>query len=587
MLALSACGGGSNSANPGNGEPTENIYSESGGGATPGEAMDPTAVGPVTIDGATQGGVIHVLGIAGLSSTMDPRGAYYSDTLQVLTNLITRSLTEWKYDDTTGNMVLVPDLATDLGQSNSDYTQWTFTLKPGIKYEDGTPISSKDIAYAVSSSLDCDTFSDCPSNYFLGGVLKGSDKVKQGQIASGIETPDDSTIVFNFSQPFPDMPYYAFFPLFSPIPQAAGSKLTTYQNHPIATGPYMVKSFVSGKSLDLVRNPNWDPATDPARTAYPDEYVFDMTFTDQKKIDAILLNSKDDGATSISYYDVDSADLPKFESQAPDRLAKGTQPLTEWLAPDNTKVPLEVRQAIAWAYPYEAAAKAGGAIPGVNWIPSTTLEAPGVPGRKEVNPIPDHQAGQTDAAKAHDILEQAGKLGFKLTWLYQTDVPQSVAVQKIVSAAYKKAGFDPEPVATTSTDYRAKRADPSTPINIRTGGWLSDWPSGYSWIPPVFLPPDASKSCADQGKWTSFGVVNYAHFCNDDVNQKIKDVEALPVDQQPAAWADLEEEIQTKYYPIIVTDNGGTEQAFGSAIQGYHIDVTGGMPTFKTLWVQQ
>ena len=236
---------------------------------------------------------------------------------------------------------------------------------------------------------------------------------------------------------------------------------------------------------------------------------------------------------------------------------------------------------------FEAAAKAGGAIPGVNWIPSTTLEAPGVPGRKEVNPIPDHQAGQTDAAKAHDILEQAGKLGFKLTWLYQTDVPQSVAVQKIVSAAYKKAGFDPEPVATTSTDYRAKRADPSTPINIRTGGWLSDWPSGYSWIPPVFLPPDASKSCADQGKWTSFGVVNYAHFCNDDVNQKIKDVEALPVDQQPAAWADLEEEIQTKYYPIIVTDNGGTEQAFGSAIQGYHIDVTGGMPTFKTLWVQQ
>jgi peptide/nickel transport system substrate-binding protein len=579
MFALTACGGGSGSSSE---EPTDNIFSNS---AAPGDAMDPTAKGPLTIDGATQGGVVHVIGSSGdMSTSFDPRGVYYSDVISIQTSLIVRSLTQWKYDDATGNMVLVPDLATNLGESNSDYTQWTFHLQPGLKYSDGTPIKAQDIAYSVSSSLDCDTFSDCPSNYFLGGVLKGSDTVKQGQIASGIETPDDNTIIFNFSQPFPDMSYYAFFPLFSPIPKDKGKDLTGYQNHLLAEGPYMVKSYSPGKSLDLVRNPNWDPATDPARTAYPDEYIFDTTYTDPKKVDALIMS--DQGSTTMSYDDIDSSDIKTFQGEHPDQVASGPTPLTEWLAPDNSKVPLAVRQAIAWAYPYEAAAKAAGLIPGVNWLPTTTVEAPGVPGRQEINPIDGHEAGQTDAQKAHDILEQAGKLGFKVSWLYDTDIPSSVKGMQIVSKAYKAAGLDPEPVATTSTDYAAKRSDPNTPVNIRTGGWFSDWPSGYSWIPPVFAPPQAGVPCAKQ-KWDSFGVVNYAKFCEDDINQQIKAVEAMPQEDQPAAWSDLEKTIQTKYYPVIPMYNGGVIQGHGTAIQGVNIDVTGGMPTWKTIWVQQ
>ncbi len=52
---------------------------------------------------------------------------------------MTRSLTQYKYDPTTKRMILVPDLATDLGKSNSTYTKWKFTIRPGVKLENGRP----------------------------------------------------------------------------------------------------------------------------------------------------------------------------------------------------------------------------------------------------------------------------------------------------------------------------------------------------------------------------------------------------------------------------------------------------------------
>ncbi|WP_148615000.1 ABC transporter substrate-binding protein [Nocardioides rubriscoriae] len=579
LLALAACGGSSDSNS--SDEPTVNVSELAGGG------QDATATGPLTIDGAKKGGTVHVIGTsADMTTTLDPRGIYYSDMISIAGSFLVRSLTQWKYDEKTKNMVLVPDLATDLGTSNDDFTEWTFKLKPGIKYEDGKTISSKDIAYSVSSSLDCNTFTDCPSNYLLGTLTGSGDVKKDGDIASGIETPDDETIIFKFDKPFPDMSYYSFFPLFSPIPPAVGKDIANYPSKLVSTGPYKIAEFTPAKSLKLVRNDQWDPATDPARAALPDEWDFDTSYSDPKKVDAIVLASKGEGATTMSYDDIDSSDIPTFRSQAGDRIATGSTPLTRWLAPDNTKVPLEVRQALTYAYPYDAAAKTAGLIKDINYIPTTTLMAPGVPGREVVNGLPDHSAAQTDPAKAKQILEDAGKLGFEVSWLYSTDDPLSVKTMEVVKAAYEKAGFTAKPFATTTTDAAEKRASVDTPINIRVGGWFSDWPSGYSWIPPVFAPPEAGKPCAEQ-KWETFGVVNFAHFCEDDVNAEIDRVKGLPIDEQPAAWTALEKMIQEKYYPIIPTSNGGTIQGHGTALEGVNIDITGGLPTFKTIWVNQ
>ena len=63
-------------------------------------------------------------------------------------SMVTRALTQYVYDPETNDMVLAPDMATDLGQPNEDNTEWTFTLRDGLKYEDGTDVKAEDVAYA-------------------------------------------------------------------------------------------------------------------------------------------------------------------------------------------------------------------------------------------------------------------------------------------------------------------------------------------------------------------------------------------------------------------------------------------------------
>ena len=75
------------------------------------------------------------------------------------------------------------------------------------------------------------------------------------------------------SRPFPEMDYYASFPVFTGIPEAKDTG-TEYGNHPLATGPYMFEDYKPGTSLTLVKNPNWDPATDPGRIQSVDTWVF-------------------------------------------------------------------------------------------------------------------------------------------------------------------------------------------------------------------------------------------------------------------------------------------------------------------------
>ena len=71
-------------------------------------------------------------------------------------------------------MILVPDLATDLGTPNEDFTEWKFTLRDGVKWETGAPVTADEVAFGIVRSMDDKTFPNGPgasySNpYFLGG----------------------------------------------------------------------------------------------------------------------------------------------------------------------------------------------------------------------------------------------------------------------------------------------------------------------------------------------------------------------------------------------------------------------------------
>jgi len=169
LLTLAACGGGSseeNSSTTGD----DKTFGEQEGGTKDAERQGPAA----EVDGAAQGGTITVYlpGDPGPDS-LDPTGGWSVTGNSIQQALTSRSLTQYTRDEA-GQPVLVPDLATDLGTPNEDYTEWTFTIREDATWEDGKPVTAEEVAFGICRSLDSDAFPSGPGTeyskpYFEGG----------------------------------------------------------------------------------------------------------------------------------------------------------------------------------------------------------------------------------------------------------------------------------------------------------------------------------------------------------------------------------------------------------------------------------
>jgi len=152
-LGLSACGSDSSS----------------GGSSAP--KLDNKALDSVASPSDAEGGTLK-MGLASEwgDSTIDPGETYYGYSWNLLRNFA-RTLVMFKPAPGKKGLELVPDLATDLGKSSDGGKTWTYTLQQGLKFEDGSPITSKDVAYAVLRSTDTTTFKTAPQ-YFVARLRR-------------------------------------------------------------------------------------------------------------------------------------------------------------------------------------------------------------------------------------------------------------------------------------------------------------------------------------------------------------------------------------------------------------------------------
>jgi peptide/nickel transport system substrate-binding protein len=568
LLVLAACGG-SGGDSPDETVPTQ----EAGGGA--GAGKDPTLEGPRAVpDDAAQGGTFTVL-TAVSPFTLDPTRAYYTDSTAIM-NLVTRALTQYVYDPESKDMVLAPDMATDLGRPNEDNTEWTFTLREGLKYEDGTEVKPEDIAYAISRSFAIEELPEGPTyqlQFFKDGdTYKGPFKDKspyKGVVVDGMD------ITIKMSTPFPEMDYYASFPVFTGIPQAKDTK-EEYGNHPLATGPYKFEDYKPGASLTLVKNPNWDPATDPGRIQSVDKWEFKFG-EDTAKLENVILSDNGEGQTTLTYDSATPPTYKKISSDAPERLVVGTSPCTYMWYLDMTKITdINVRKAIGYAYPYIDVWKAGGEIVGLTRVPGTSILPPGTAGRVEYDVL-GNGGKETDPAKAKELLSQANAMGFEIKHLYATDDPLSVAAKDQLVKGFEEAGFTFTPIASTVEKIREARTDLDSPINVRSSGWCSDWPSGGSWFPAQW----------DGSLVGLAGMPNQANFKEADADAKQKEILGMDADDVPAAWGEFDKWMEETYYPAVVTGYSGVAFIHGSKVGGMYNDAVRGMPTFADMYIAE
>ena len=247
------------------------------------DAAITTVVNPST----HRGGVLRYAA-PGAPDSFDPGNTYFFNAPR----LWSRALVTFRPLPGAAGLKPVPDLATSLGKVSDAGHTWTYTIRPGLRYSDGSPIVSADVKYAVErSNFAPEVLADGPS-YFRRLLVdneppyRGPYRDKTGDLQS-IETPDDRTVVFHLKEPFADFDYLASFAQTAPVPQRKDTG-ADYVQHMLSSGSYTVKSYHQSRGAVLVRNPYWDGASDPIRKQYPAEihFAFDR---DQQGIDDDLI----------------------------------------------------------------------------------------------------------------------------------------------------------------------------------------------------------------------------------------------------------------------------------------------------------
>jgi peptide/nickel transport system substrate-binding protein len=522
-------------------------------------AIDAAAKGPAKeIEGAKAGGNLEVQAQT-TPNTFDPTDIYYVDS-NAIAKLMFRTPTQFDIRD--GKPTLVPDL-TDLGTPSADKLTWTFKLQPGIKYEDGTDVKVEDLAYAIKRSFAHDVYQNGPT--YQTQFFKDGDKYKgpytSGDTYSGVETQGTDTLIIKLAKPFQDLPFYMTFPMFTPIPKAKDNK-QDYKNHPIATGPYMFSEYQAGTKLVLKKNPNWKADTDPVRHAYPDTFTFNWGVDAVKSQTAVLASNGPD-ANAYNYDVLDASLIPTIQGGKQAQLVQGQSACTIVVQMDSRKIPLEVRKAIAKAWPNDQTFKAAGLNDYVAERASTVMP-PSVPGYEKYAPVPDLTgAGPGDPAAAKKMLEAAGKVGFELSWFFDNTKPIPQQLTQIRSQALTAAGFKVKPIGVATADLRSKLGDYDAPVNLgqSPSGWCSDWPSGGSWFPVLFQ----KHSIADGQSW---GMLS-----DDALDKEITDISNLPAEESVTKWAALDKKIMEMYIAIPRYYDKMAN------VQGTNIGKTGGDPT--------
>ena len=517
------------------------------------------------------GGTLHLLMTTDAANggigfqDVDPQRIYAGEDLAFLGATIMRSLTTYTYSpDLLAADTLVPDAATDTGRPNADFTQWTFTIRDGIKWQDGSPVECEDFKYGVSRTfaqdvivgpgyaiqyLDIPTEPDGSSRYKGPYDGTGQDLFDEAVICNG------TAITFRLNQPVPDFNYTVTLG-FSAVPNptdhpnvdTADAYDTPAPGSPWSDGPYMIDSYApgAGGSLVLKRNPFWDPSTDANRAAYPDEWDVKFVVVPAELVRGFTADDGEYGysltydpmptSSSSSFFADPQTALPQFA----DRAFSDYNGYASYIWIRTDKVPNQlVRQAMATALDRGAIRSAAGGefaldfadgvlVPtiGRDYAPTHLWDADG-PFGEAIPPT-----GNSDLAKR--LIEQSGEQRPTVQFGYNATSPTGSRVAEIVQRSLDRAGFNVKLFGYGPTFFG------TIPGDFGMAGFGADWADASTVIPVLFseIPPsyDLSHVSSD----------NYPDF-----ESSIQDAFVTPDPQARAAkWQALNNEIGEQMFVI-------------------------------------
>ena len=409
---------------------------------------------------------------------LDPQKSSFSNEIAVLI-LNYEGLTRFDKD-----LKTVP-AAAEKWESNKEGTEWTFTLRDGLKYSDGSPLTSKDFAEAIYHSLDPHNPGDYQGTYFM---IKGAEdiintvvptdeaKLPNLQKALGIATPDDKTIKFSLTQPTP------YFPTIMGIWVGWPTKKDSFESgetwwedaaKQIGNGPFQItKIDKSANLIEYKANENYW-AGKPKIAGVRFQYIEDL---------AVALQAYKNGEVDVATPDANDVPTIKADAELGKEFKEYAGACTFGWEFNLTRVPFDnakVREAFAYAFDRESFIRdvtKDTNVKTLTWIP------PGYPGYDASEKRYDFDLEKGKAALA-DAGFPDGK-GFpevKLT--YASNNPANQARSEYLAQMYKKnLNIDLVLDPVESTTLTNLRKDPKTFPQLVRGGWCADYPDQQNWL---------------------------------------------------------------------------------------------------------
>ena len=491
----------------------------------------------------------------------DPGNTYYGFSWDFL-RLYARTLTMFKPAPGKAGEQLVPDLATSLGQVSNNGLTWTYHLKPGVKFEDGEPVTSQDVKYAIERT----------GSYFpkaKGQAVLNQGPVYWGQVLTdptypgafydktpgklgfkGIDTPDSSTIVFHLQKPFAEFDFLASESQTAPVPPAKDTGIN-YLRHPLSTGPYMFQGdYVPGKGLTLVKNPQWSASTDSYRKQLVDKIQVTVSVPPDQVDNRLLSGQAHTDVHGLGISPSDQARVltnPTYKANADDVLNGffNYVAMVPKVAPfDN----IHCRMAVLYAADHtELQTAYGGSYGGDIATQSIPPMDPGYIPNYDPYGFLKNPHGDVQAAKAQ--LQQCGKPnGFSTVIATRTDETKEPQVATALQASLARVGIKADIFNTTVKASTSTEGTPSFVhshgIGLIITGWGADWPSGYGFY----------QNIANGSTIAPAGNYNYSELNDPAINSEL---DSVMTKADPAARTQVYQQItkqimqQAVWLPLI------------------------------------
>ena len=477
-LVAAGCGGGGSSSSSNNSSTT------SGGGSTSSGKTFPNFK------------IAYDTGIdfldPGLSYTVEGWGIMWNVYLPLL---------GYKHVNGPDGATIVPYLAQDLPKVTNGGKTYSFTLRKGLKYSDGTPVKASDFEASIVRDFKVDS----PGVGFFGNIV-GVDKAKSGDI-SGITTDDSAgTITINLTQPQGDFENILATEFAALLPASTPAKDQSTTPAP-ATGPYMIQSYKPNKVAIVVRNPNFDESMFDGNVpaGNPDKMTIDIIGDD-----SVALQRTISGQDDYDFHQIPPDRLSSTQQKYGDQIKVYT-PANTYYFFMNTRVPpfnnLKARQAVNFAIDREALIRVYGGL----GQPTEQVLPPTYPQYKKLSNYP------YDLAKAKQLVEASGTKGAEVT-VWNHDRGSDPKATAYLVDQLNKIGYKAKEKIINSAVYWTTVGNQATKAQIGFADWFQDYPHPLDWF-DVLL---------NGNRITQTHNNNYSNFDDSAVNSKIEALKKEP-----------------------------------------------------------